>query len=269
MSTTEMPMTPRKSRFANHKPLLGLAGAGLFAIVLCVLAVFSVERMHRRAEQLTSENNLKQLAHALHKYNDARQRLPDHAIVDQETGKPLLSWRVALLPFLGEKELYDQIRLDESWDSDHNRQFWDKIPAVYQLRGKPTDGTTYYQVFQGDGALFANVEKYQAGTPTEFWRGTKYYLQNIPNGPQNTIFAVEAAKLVNWMKPEDILFVKGSDGTSLELLGNHWGDGIFRLVLCDGSIRAVNLNQVAPKTLQAAIDPEGLLPREMKACVWR
>ena len=50
-----------------------------------------------------------------------------------QTGQPLLSWRVALLPQLDQLPLFQQIHLDEPWDSPHNRQFAEQMPAVYQM----------------------------------------------------------------------------------------------------------------------------------------
>ena len=47
------------------------------------------------------------------------QSFPMGAICDA-SGKPLLSWRVAILPGLEQGNLYKQFRLDEPWDSPHN-----------------------------------------------------------------------------------------------------------------------------------------------------
>jgi hypothetical protein len=260
MSTTES-TTIHMSWFARHRLALRLLGLGLFALAMIGLAFYSVVRFKRKANQEVSKQNLKQLADALHRYDDEHKRLPDHAIVDQKTGEPLLSWRVALLPFLGENELYDKIRLDEPWDSKHNRQFWDRMPSVYQLPGKPNDGTTYYQVFHGDGALFCKVEKHADG-----WRGTKYTIDRIPDGSSNTVFAVEAANPVNWMKPQDIPFKESKDGVSLDVLGDHWGDGTWQVVTCDAVVRSPG-RSVSPTTLQWAIMPnDGLGAEPRRGC---
>src|SRR3972149_4277670 len=61
----------------------------------------------------------KQMAIAIHVYADAQKHLPPPAIRDKE-GKPLLSWRVAILPYVEESGLYKQFHLDEPWDSPHN-----------------------------------------------------------------------------------------------------------------------------------------------------
>ncbi len=75
-------------------------------------------------------NNMKRLGLAMHNHHDAYSEFPGPAITD-DSGKPLLSWRVKLLPFVEEAPLYDQFHLDEPWDSPHNKQFIDQMPATY------------------------------------------------------------------------------------------------------------------------------------------
>ncbi len=61
------------------------------------------------------------LGFALRAYCDETGALPSARATDKN-GKPTHSWRVRLLPFLGEDEraLYAQIRLDEPWDGAWN-----------------------------------------------------------------------------------------------------------------------------------------------------
>lgn len=110
-------------------------------------------------------------------------------ILDDE-GKPLLSWRVALLPFLNQKKLWDAIRKDEPWDSEHNCQFWDQIPEAFKSRNPyvALDQTTFRGI-GGKGGLFEGP------------KGTK--LGSIPDGASNTIAIVNVqdSLAVNWMKP--------------------------------------------------------------------
>ena len=75
----------------------------------------------------------KSIVCALLAYQREHGALPPTFTVDAE-GKPLHSWRVLILPYLGEKEkaLYDEIALDEPWNSEHNRQFFDRAPSTYK-----------------------------------------------------------------------------------------------------------------------------------------
>jgi hypothetical protein len=99
-----------------------------------------------------SRLNLKKLAIAMHNYADGYGRMPSAATVGKE-GKALLSWRVELLPYLGEQALYNQFKRDEPWDSPHNRKLLSKMPAVYAPPGVKTQRpySTYYQVFVSSG----------------------------------------------------------------------------------------------------------------------
>src|SRR5258708_1555931 len=103
--------------------------------------------------RLRCGGQLRQIMLAMHKYEEANGAFPLQAIAAE--GKPLLSWRVALLPYLGEKELYDQFRLNESWDSEHNRKLLAKMPKIYKSAGKQPEVEygTYFQVFVGKKCL--------------------------------------------------------------------------------------------------------------------
>ena len=46
-------------------------------------------------------------------------------------GRPLLSWRVLILPYMEQNELFSRFHLDEPWDSPHNRTLIDPIPPTY------------------------------------------------------------------------------------------------------------------------------------------
>jgi hypothetical protein len=87
--------------------------------------------------------------------------------------KPLLSWRVALLPFIDQADLYDQFRLDESWDSAHNSKLLAKMPQIYKLPGNDSmpPGHTHYQVFTGENTVFnpSGVCRYPAGISVRLW----------------------------------------------------------------------------------------------------
>ncbi len=100
-------------------------------------------------EMARSRLNLKKLALAMHNYVDTHQGHLPSAATWGRNGKALLSWRVELLPYLGEGELYNQFKRDEPWDSPHNRKLLSKMPAVYAPPGVKTQRpySTFYQVF--------------------------------------------------------------------------------------------------------------------------
>jgi hypothetical protein len=139
------------------------------------------------------------------------------------SGKALLSWRVALLPYLGEDRLYRQFKLDEPWDSPHNRKLLARMPAVYAPPGKANReaGSTYYQVFVGPHAAF---EKHQV-----------MHLANFPDGTSNTILIAEAGSPVPWTKPEDLHFAADEP---LPQLGGLFPD-VFNAAFADGAVHTL------------------------------
>src|SRR5438067_2546418 len=83
------------------------------------------------AQKRKSTDKLKQISLAFHDYVSAFGKLPTAAITDKN-GKPLLSWRVTILPFVEHEKLYQQFKLDEPWDSAHNIKLVQQMPSLYQ-----------------------------------------------------------------------------------------------------------------------------------------
>jgi hypothetical protein len=167
-------------------------------------------------ELSTAENNLKQIALAWHNFESVNGNLPSN--VQDKGGKAILSWRVQILPYIEEEGLYKQFKLDEPWDSAHNKKLVDKMPKLLApIRVKVDPGMTFYQSFTGKNAVFKP--------------GQKLTFANIPDGTSNTFMVAEAAKPVIWTQPVDLPF----DGKDLPALGGHF-DGKFHAVFCDGSV---------------------------------
>lgn len=172
-----------------------------------------------------SELNLKQLGLALHSYHDCFGHFPQN-IADKD-GKPLLSWRVHLLPFLEDEglALYKEFKQTEPWDSEHNKKLLEKMPKVFApIRVKPLPGITYYLGFDGKDAIFG--------------KGKPVGIARITDGCSNTAMVVEAGAGVAWTKPEDLPFDAAKD---LPKLGGFF-DGAFNVLLADGSVSRIKKN---------------------------
>jgi len=206
-----------------------LVASAPVAIPLLLPAVQSARGAARRTQSM---NNLKQIALAMHNYAAAHKSFPPAYSTDEE-GNPLLSWRVLILPYLEQQALYEQFKLDEPWDSEHNRPLSEIVMSIYQPPGSnlPPGRTTYLTV-RGENTVFPGKEKIG--------------FAKITDGTSNTIMVVEAAeeKAVIWSKPDDFAYDKDDpiDG----LVGLRRGG--FNAAMCDGSVRFLS-ESIDPKTL--------------------
>ncbi len=216
-------------------------------LLVCVLPEFSGDR-NVAANRTLASNNLKQIVIALHNYQEYYGTLPP-AVVCNDKGEPLYSWRVALLPFVEEERLYRQFNLDEPWDSPHNAALLPRMPRLYApVRHPPgAPNHTCCQVFVGGGAAFEGTEGLVL--PDDF-----------PDGTANTFLVVEAGDPVPWTKPADLAYA--ADG-ALPKLGpppggiSAWGRPHgFLAAMGDGSVRFVS-QESAESTLRIHITRNG------------
>src|SRR5262249_51556565 len=116
-----------------HSQMFALSG------VSAGLLIPAVQKTREAASRMQNQNNLKEMALAMHNYHDVNGKFPPAAICDKQ-GKPLLSWRVAILPYVEQDNLYKQFKLDEPWDSEHNKKLIAQMPKVYALPRDPKPG---------------------------------------------------------------------------------------------------------------------------------
>jgi hypothetical protein len=253
-------MTGRRSRTPLGQGLLPLAGLAVAAALGALpgprgLAAPDPEPpapwpTTTPADRARSANNLKQIALAFHNHNDTYNGMPAHAIYSK-AGKPLLSWRVAVLPFVEGGALYREFRLDEAWDSPHNKKLLARMPRVYAptISGKPAKpNTTYYQVFTGPDTPF-NPRAVRAAGPVTLGGRIP---ASFPDGTSNTLLVVEAGEAVPWTKPDDLVY---DPKKPVPKLGGLFPEG-FHAALVDGSTRFLG-RKIDDKALRALITPAG------------
>ena len=173
---------------------MGGLGSTLFPVgVLVGLLLPAVNAAREAGRRVQCANNERTINLALINYSTSKNHFPRPAITDA-SGKPLLSWRVTILPYLDEMTLYNQFHHDEPWDSPHNMGLLKLMPKVYvcpsSTPGVP--GMTNYRVFTGEATLFdPDRDVSPAG---------------VKDGLSNTIAVVETIEGVPWTKPEDLPF---------------------------------------------------------------
>jgi hypothetical protein len=216
----------RPSRDANRLTMdsnatMGIATTG----VMVALLLPAVQSARHAARRMSSGNNLKQIGIALHNYHDSYKQFPvgESPTNKYKDGKPLLSWRVHLLPYLDQEPLYNKFKMDEPWDSPHNIQLLDQIPPVYVCPHYELGNRTVYQAPQG-----AN---------TALGSGKRVRFADITDGTSQTIAVIEAGpeRAVPWTKP-DGLTLDADDPVGSVAAEN----ATFQVLFCDGSVQSIS-----------------------------
>jgi hypothetical protein len=234
---------PQGSRLETHwdsKKFSELTGAA--SALLIALTKDFAGKISDQSQQQKCHNNLKQIILAFHNYHDSQGAFPPVFTVDKN-GKPLHSWRVLILPYMEQMGLYESIRLNEPWDSEHNKQFHDKMPNVFRCpdsQGNPKRDTVYCFV----------VGKETLGKTD----GKGLNFSKITDGTSNTIGVAERKTPVCWMAPADILQEDAYLGINKKAEGigsGHQNKGTNVGVL-DGSVRFLK-EDTDLKTLKALL----------------
>jgi len=210
----------------------------------------AVERVRIAAARAQSSNNLKQMALGFHNMHDSFDGI-SAAIRDKE-GKPLLSWRVAILPYVEQDTLYKLFRLDEPWDGPNNKKLLEYMPKIYALPSvtKTGETTTYYRVFASNNRRMNTEPTIDAAF--DLTRSVRF--TDFSDGVSNTLLVGEAADAVPWTKPDELMFDPKSK--TLPKLGAWHGNTGANASLADGSVHFFKKDLPAD-TLRALITRNG------------
>lgn len=164
--------------------------------MLTSLAELLDEELHR----YTNLDKFRNIVLGMHNYHDVYRAMPPNDKHRDKEGKPRLSWRVHILPFVEQSELYQQFRLNEPWDSPHNKQLIDKMPDIFARR---TLDPTHSSLKPGHTTFLA-----PAGEKTIFGGNKPVRFRDMLDGTSNTIALVEVKpeKAVPWTAPQDYQF---------------------------------------------------------------
>ena len=179
------PTPGRRNRLLEAVAVVGII---LFLIALLLPAVRTAGPAARR---LQCTNNLKQIALALHNYEQAHGAFPPAYTVDAN-GKPLHSWRTLILPYLEQDTLYRTIDLSKPWNDPANAKAFETLVSVYRCpeAAGPLNTTTYLAIVVPNGCFKPGEPRRRA---------------DITDDPNSTMMLIEAGEenSVPWMAPVD------------------------------------------------------------------
>jgi hypothetical protein len=192
--------------------------------------------------RMQCSNNLYLIALALHNYHDVYKAFPP-AYVSDASGKPAHSWRVLVLPFLGQEPLYKRYAFDEPWDGPTNRALLTSSPIFYQCPSRldrSPNAAAYTDYFAVIG-------------PSAAWSGsTSRKLSDFKDLTSWTVLLVElAGQKIAWTEPRDFTIdevLKLVESRDEAVEGGHRSEGAFgdapsyvrHIALVDGSVRCVS-----------------------------
>jgi hypothetical protein len=219
------------------------------------------DKQATEARRRQSAANLKKIMIGVVEYASESRHLLPAAVCDRKTGRPLLSWRVALLPHVGEGALYKQFDLNEPWDGPNNKKLLEEMPDFYATPGGERGAVTHYRGFMAapDGKVrtaWATIRAEEA--PLGFWGG-RFWEETVSDGTSNTIAVVEAAEAVPWTMPGELAY---DPKTPLPKLGGIFRDG-FHAGLLDGSVQFFDA-RIDEATLRKLITSNGGEPVDLK-----
>ena len=236
------------SIFAATAVCLLILGSLLFAIIR--FGGQTMTTLSNSREQTTSIGNLEKIASAMNAYAADHGTYPAPMTVDSK-GTPLHSWRVLLLPYLGEEDLYDRINLKLPWNHAENMMVMQySAPMVYQ---HPSSNNNGY----GSGPAYFLI----TGTGTLFPASGPLAPADVTDDVTQTLLVIEGAPVttpMSWAEPVDLPFAMMT-GRLAGNPGNEPGgllEGGVAAVTVDGRGHFIR-DAIAPADFLSLVTPTG------------
>ena len=187
------------------------------------------------AKDTQQQNTMKMLGLAFHNFHDTYSNFPGSGR-NRKDGLIGLSWRVYLRPYLDQAPLYNQFKLDEPWDSEHNKTLIEKMPPIFKSSGVEAIGKTTAHVFSGPGSPFADDKMPR--------------ISGFTDGLSNTILAIQAGPETAevWTKPGGLDFDPENPIKSLGTISRK----TILVLFADGALRELD-KQIDATTLRRLI----------------
>ncbi|HYW81109.1 MAG TPA: DUF1559 domain-containing protein [Thermoguttaceae bacterium] len=248
---TDAADTPRSGNNSTGMVLVIVGVLGAVALLVCggMAAFWTITpTMVNRApvQRSICQNNLKQIAMAMHMYHQEHGTFPPAYVADED-GTPMYSWRVLLLPYLEQNALYRQFDLTQPWDSPSNMMLTNTVLSIYNC-----PSSLQQNGLQTNYVMIVGSETLSEGTNTTD-------MARISDGSSRTIMIVEvAASGIHWAEPRDLtadeITFAINDGTSPGIGSNHQGGA--NVALCDGSVHFLS-NGTSPSQVEAMSTIDG------------
>jgi hypothetical protein len=223
--------------------LVGVLGGGCLCVggILVALIVPAIAKVQEAANRTKTLNHLKEIGLAEHNHLDTMRFFPSprHQPQPPQMNAADLSWRVSILPFLEQDNLFRQFDKNADWNNPNNQRFLPMMPPQYyclttEQKLERNEQNTFFQYFTGPNTVFPDPLQ-KAG------------IAQFPDGTSNTILVAQAQNAVPWSKAEDMALMPNGP---LPL-----PSGQFLVLLADGSVRTMNRTRVPDPTLRLLIDP--------------
>lgn len=207
--------------------------------VFARLAQAVISPAQQNATQMMVSNTMKQIGLAIHNYYANEKTLPP-LYYASEDGKPLLSGRVALLPYIEQQAMFQSVKLDQAWDSEANLLFSQTLIPTYCFHPDLGSKTTIrFPVFPGsvwDGD----------GPPKDF--------RDVRDGSSRTIAAIDAPvdAAVEWANPKP--WILSEDDPMSDVFGDRESATV---VLLDGAALVLRKSEMTNAKLKAMLTIDG------------
>ena len=197
--------------------------------VLLLPGIFGFMEWRKQDQTKACRANLHRIGLALQAYHEKYDCLPPAYVLGADERR-WHSWRVLLLPFLGEEQLYKEYRFDEPWDGPHNRMLRDRIPKVYACPVRGATGVTTYLAVVGRATVWP--EQYTARC------------KDVLDGTSSTISIIESTESdIDWLEPRDLTYAEAANldrpaGVIGPRSAGHYPDE-FQTLFVDGAVRRI------------------------------
>ncbi|MSR56603.1 MAG: DUF1559 domain-containing protein [Planctomycetaceae bacterium] len=230
--------------------IMNVVGLLFFLFVLATL-ILPARQRERHGPRHACQSTIRNIVLALTNYCSGKSGVLPPPYIADASGRPMHSWRVLLLPYLDQGDLYAKYRFDEPWDGPNNSKLHSIVVKVFQCPddqkgGTPSTNTSYCAVI---------------GDETAWPEDRSISLDQISKGDglTNTLLVVEVANSgIHWMEPRDLHLQQMSPTinckTGQGISSRH--PGVVNAAFANGRVKPLS-EQLPAATIRALLTVRG------------